>query len=59
MDGGDVKVIKNGRKVQAYQLMNPKDFDKNGRFIPIKAVTSPTPVPVPANDEEPEELEAA
>jgi hypothetical protein len=32
-DGGIVKVIKDGRKVQAYQLVNFKDFDKNGRYI--------------------------
>ena len=32
-DGGIVKVIKDGRKVQAYQLVNPNDFDKHGRFI--------------------------
>jgi hypothetical protein len=56
LDGGDVKVIKNGRKVQAYQLLNPQDFDKNGRFI-VKSATNP--VPVPANDDEEEELEAA
>jgi hypothetical protein len=56
LDGGNIKVIKNGRKVQAYQLMNPEAFDKNGRFI----VTSATnPVPVPANDEQEEEFEAA
>ena len=31
-DGGIVKVIKNGRKVQAYQLVNYDQFDANGRF---------------------------
>jgi hypothetical protein len=31
-DGGIVKVIKNGRKVQAYQLVNFDQFDANGRF---------------------------
>lgn len=35
-DGGIVKVIKNGRKVQAYQLVNFDQFDKNGRFIQPK-----------------------
>ena len=32
-DGGIVKVIKNGRKVQAYQLVNYTEFDKNGRYV--------------------------
>lgn len=36
-DGGIVKVIKNGRKVQAYQLVNYTEFDANGRY---KGVTS-------------------
>ena len=31
-DGGIVKVIKDGRKVQAYQLINFDQFDANGRF---------------------------
>jgi hypothetical protein len=31
-DGGIVKVIKNGRNVQAYQLVNFDQFDANGRF---------------------------
>jgi hypothetical protein len=53
-DGGEVKVHKDGRKVVAYQLMNPQDFDKDGRHN--KAATKPVPVP---DDEEEEELEAA
>ena len=32
-DGGIVKVIKSGRKVTGYQLVNFEQFDKNGRFI--------------------------
>jgi hypothetical protein len=37
-DGGIVKVIKDGRKVQAYQLVNYTEFDANGRYQgPIKA----------------------
>jgi hypothetical protein len=39
-DGGIVKVIKDGRKVQAYQLVNHTEFDKNGRYI------QPTALPV-------------
>jgi hypothetical protein len=31
-DGGIVKVIKDGRKVKAYQLVNADQFDSNGRF---------------------------
>ena len=38
-DGGIVKVIKDGRKVKAYQLVNFDQFDKNGRFIHQKAQT--------------------
>jgi hypothetical protein len=39
-DGGIVKVIKNGRKVQGYQLVNYTEFDANGRYKgPVK--TSP------------------
>jgi hypothetical protein len=32
-DNGVIKVIKNGRKVQAYQLVNFADFDKNGCYV--------------------------
>ena len=32
-DGGIVKVIKEGRKVKAYQLMNYTEFDLNGRYV--------------------------
>lgn len=31
-DGGIVKVIKDGRKVKAYQLVNFTEFDANGRY---------------------------
>lgn len=46
-DGGIVKVIKNGRKVQAYQLVNFDQFDKNGRYIHNKAPAA-KPVATPA-----------
>ena len=37
-DGGIVKVIKDGRKVTAYQLVNYTEFDANGRYQgPVKA----------------------
>ena len=32
-DGGIVKVIKDGRKVKAYQLVNHTEFDANGRYV--------------------------
>jgi hypothetical protein len=32
-DGGIVKVIKEGRSVKAYQLMNYTEFDANGRYV--------------------------
>lgn len=50
-DGGIVKVIKDGRKVQAYQLVNYTEFDKNGRYIQPTATKAPAakaPVAAPA-----------
>lgn len=41
-DGGVIKVHKDGRKVTAYQLMNPQDFDSNGRFIQNKIAATTT-----------------
>lgn len=32
-DGGIIKVHKSGKKVTAYQLVNHKEFDKDGRYI--------------------------
>ena len=43
-DGGIVKVIKNGRKVQAYQLVNFDQFDNNGRFVQKKTPVAAKPV---------------
>ena len=52
-DGGIVKVIKSGRKVTGYQLINFDQFDSNGRFkgnqqlqtkaIPVKPVVVQQP----------------
>ena len=43
LDGGIVKVHKDGRKVTAYQLVNFEEFDANGRYVgPV--VQSATPV---------------
>ena len=33
LDGGIVKVIKSGRKVTGYQLVNHKEFNPNGRYV--------------------------
>ena len=33
LDGGIVKVIKSGRKVTSYQLVNYTEFDPNGRYV--------------------------
>ena len=54
-DGGIVKVIKDGRKVQAYQLVNYKEFDKNGRYIqphmiPTAKVKSPSGIDKQTSD---------
>jgi hypothetical protein len=38
-DGGIVKVIKDGRKVQAYQLVNYTEFDTKGRYVGKPAAT--------------------
>ena len=37
-DGGIVKVIKDGRKVTGYQLVNHTEFDKNGRYVGVTKV---------------------
>ena len=46
-DGGIVKVLKEGRKVKAYQLVNHTEFDANGRYVgktvsTEKTIVSPT-----------------
>lgn len=45
-DGGIVKVIKQGRKVVGYQLVNFDQFDANGRYKGASkaSVASSTPV---------------
>jgi hypothetical protein len=40
-DGGIVKVIKDGRKVKAYQLVNFDQFDANGRYQGTVAKAQP------------------
>jgi len=48
-DGGIVKVIKDGRKVSGYQLVNADQFDANGRF---KGVTVATKAVAPVQSKE-------
>lgn len=50
LDGGIVKVHKDGRKVTAYQLVNYEEFDANGRYV--GPVQNATPV-VETTTEEP------
>lgn len=38
-DGGIVKVIKEGRKVTAYQLVNFAEFNNDGRYVGKPAAT--------------------
>jgi len=58
LDGGNVKVIKNGRKVEAYQLLNPQDFNANGRFVgSIKTAVQPETVESDEVQENSTELE--
>ena len=33
LDGGVIKVYKDGRKISAYQLLNPECFSSIGRYI--------------------------
>ena len=43
-DGGVIKVHKDGRRVTAYQLMNPQDFDSDGRFVQKKSTPATSKV---------------
>jgi hypothetical protein len=47
-EGGVIRVVKNGKKVVSYQLMNAKDFDSNGfgpnRQAPVVSATTPSVV---------------
>jgi len=49
-DGGIVKVIKTGRKVTGYQLVNFTEFNANGRYVG-KQVSSPSGVAKQTSDE--------
>ena len=40
LDGGVIKVHKDGRKVKAYQLMNAQEFNADGRYVGRKVVES-------------------
>jgi hypothetical protein len=39
-----VKVLKEGRKVKAYQLVNHTEFDANGRYVGKTVSTNETTV---------------
>jgi hypothetical protein len=43
-DGGVIRVTKTGRAVSGYQLMNPQDFNAQGRFVGRKVVETPVVV---------------
>jgi hypothetical protein len=43
-DGGVIRVTKTGRAVSGYQLMNPQDFNAQGRFVGRKVVETPVAV---------------
>jgi len=47
-DGGIIKVIKDGRKVSGYQLLNPEEFNQYGRYVGKPA----TPAPVEVTEQE-------
>ena len=49
-DGGIVKVIKDGRKVTGYQLVNFDQFDANGRYKGVVA-KSPSGVAKQSSDQ--------
>ena len=50
LDGAVIKVIKSGRAVTGYQLVNPDQFDQNGRFKGTVA-KSPSGVAKQSSDE--------
>jgi len=60
-DGGIVKVYKDGRKVTGYQLMNPNEFNSEGRYIgkKVKPVTPVAPIQPTPKRKEVEEAVAA
>lgn len=43
-DGGIIKVIKDGRKVKAYQLVNHTEFGADGRYIGKTPTPTETPI---------------
>jgi hypothetical protein len=49
-DGGIVKVIKDGRKVKAYQLVNFTEFDAKGRYVGPAKAKSPSGIAPQTSD---------
>ena len=58
-DGGIVKVIKNGRKVQAYQLVNFTEFNTDGRYVGAQKKTVAAPTAIPTKTEVKQEVTEA
>lgn len=52
-DGGIVKVVKDGRKVVSYELVNVSEFNDKGFYVgkPAKAKSKQAPAPVVAKPE--------
>jgi hypothetical protein len=55
LDGGIIKVHKNGRKVSGYQLVNYTEFNDQGRYIGVQQPAA-TPVPTATTQTETEEV---
>lgn len=52
LDGGIIKVHKNGRTVTAYQLVNFEEFNSEGRYVGKQNVVTPKPVTVEVENTE-------
>ena len=52
LDGGIIKVHKNGRTVTAYQLVNFEEFNSEGRYVGKQNVVAPKPVTVEVENTE-------
>ena len=56
LDGGIIKVHKEGRKVSAYQLVNYTEFSPEGRYIGPQTAATPAPVQTPTEAQETTEV---
>jgi len=57
-DGGVIKVFKTGRNVTAYQLLNFKEFNAQGRYVGRTVILGHKPTHI-IHDEFTQELETA